>query len=245
MWVGYGLGEVTADPDKGFRVRAGVRRVRVGASRYRVSRRAVSHETRRGGTTSDRVARRRGLCIQSPGRGDPIPLAVRHHNLLFFGGDSIPGFQLSGPGDRYRDTVRRRLAQRLLRRSRASTGPGIDRLEDVSMPHPPAEPDRCCRCPFQSRYPVRHRSHRPSRQTTASFQSLASHPAFVKRCGTRRTTEGPSPFRLPALTFGQGGDFEFWDPAPQPSLGRDHGTHTRSRWRTGSVNCKHGLEPRL
>lgn len=245
MWVGYGLGHLSPDPDRQF-----------GFAPEFVDSDLVDVEIEyRGHQYPTVLEERHRVRIASPdaavyasivGEGDPIPLAIRHADMWFFGG--LPALDSDYP-DASTDTLTLVFADLLSDFYSVRDHPpaqALIRLEDVSVHIQPERIIEAVDALAQRGVPFVIGVIPAQQLDDGSVASLADHPQFVQALRYAQDRGGTVALHGYHHTFGQGEDYEFWDPERDaPPIGETWAGYALKVEDGIRELRKQGLEPRL
>jgi hypothetical protein len=211
MWIGYGLGQLFADPDREIGFAPGF------ASQIsedvEVDYRGERHATRMEAIQEVRIASPDVQVLASIIRsGQSTPLAVRRKDFWFFTG--LPGIDSDYP-DPAIDTVTLVFADLLhdfFGRTEHDPRQAIIRLEDVSVHIPPERLITAFDALSDRRIPFVLGVIPAQRMADGSILALGDRPDFVQALRHAQERGGVIALHGYHHTFGQGEDFEFWDP---------------------------------
>ena len=234
MWVGYGLARVFADPDRRLGFATGFVdslsdpvEVRYRESRYPTNLDDI-HQVRIAHPDVQVLA-----SVQSAGAD--IPLAVRRGNFWFYG--ALPGLDTDYPEPTVDapTLIFADLLHDFLGRSEHDHRTALIRFEDVSVHIPPRRLIEAVDVLASRRIPFVLGIIPAQRLEDGSILSLSDSTEFIQALRYAQDRGGTIALHGYHHTFGQGEDFEFWDPAlDEPPRGE--------LWETYALKVEHGIE---
>ena len=211
MWVGYGLGSLFDDPDREIGFAPGF--ADAVSDDVEIDYRGERYPTRVEEILAMRVASPDVDVLASVIRNAArTPLAVRREGFWFFGG--LPGIDSDYP-DPAVDTVTLVFADLLhdfYGAAEHDPAQAIIRLEDVSVHIPPGSVVDAVDALSDRHVPFVLGVIPAQRMADGSILALGDRPGFVQALRYAQDRGGTIALHGYHHTFGQGEDFEFWDP---------------------------------
>jgi hypothetical protein len=211
MWVGYGLGSLSDDPDREIGFAPGF--AEAVSDDVEIDYRGKRYPTRVEEILAMRVASPDVEVLASVINGDArTPLAVRREGFWFFGG--LPGIDSDYP-DPAVDTLTLVFADLLhdfYGAAEHDPAQAIIRLEDVSAHIPPGNIVEAVDALSDRGVPFVLGVIPAQRMADGSILALGDRPEFVQALRYAQDRGGTIALHGYHHTFGQGEDFEFWDP---------------------------------
>jgi hypothetical protein len=234
LWVGYGLRHLSSDPDR-----------EIGFAAPFVEPLDEPVELRyRGGRHMTRLDDRHQVRIASPdaevlasirSAGLSIPLAIRRDDFWFYG--ALPGLDTDYPTADVDATtlVFSDLLHDFLGRRSHDPPQALVRLEDVSVHIDPSRITDAVDALARRGVPFVIAVIPAQRLDDGSILSLADNPEFVQALRYAERLGGTIALHGYHHTFGQGEDFEFWDPIADAAPRGE-------AWETYALKVEHGIQ---